>query len=218
MKSHGITLILIAACMTAVPAWGQQNTERGAVLGGLAGGIAGAAIGKQNGETGAGAIVGGALGLMTGAAIGNVKDEEIARARAQAYYQQQMAYRQARAVSPSDVVNMTRNGLSEQVIITHIRQNGVQYEPQVSDVIAMHQQGVTENVINAMQQASRAPAPAPTVVPAPRYSPVIVEEFYLGAPSCYGRPFPYYYGHHHHYHGYHYRPRPGFHWGISVGR
>jgi uncharacterized protein YcfJ len=217
MKLCCLPLILVAACMTASPARGQQNTERGAVLGGLTGGLAGAAIGKQNGETGAGALVGGAIGLMTGALIGNAKDEEIARGRAQAYYQQQMAYRQARAVSPADVVNMTQNGLSEQVIITHIRQNGVQYQPQVADIIALHQQGVSQNVITAMQQASLPAAPVPTAViaPAPRYTPVIVEQYRYVAPPCYARPYPYYYrpyyGGHHHHHG------SGLHWGISIG-
>jgi len=214
MKSSCIPLILVAACMTAAPAQGQQHTERGAVLGGVAGGLAGAAIGNQNGEAGAGALVGGALGLMTGALIGNAKDEEIYRHRAYAYQQQQLAYRQARAVSPADVVNMTRNGLSEQVIITHIRQNGVQYQPQVADVISLHQQGVSENVITAMQQASRGPVPTRAVVPAPRYSPVIVEEHHYVAPPCYHRPYPYHYRHR--YHGHHHH-RHGFHWGISIG-
>lgn len=216
MKSSCTLLMLVAACMTAAPAQGQQHTERGAVLGGVAGGLAGAAIGNQNGETGAGALVGGALGLMTGALIGNARDEEIYRQRAYAYQQQQLAYRQARAVSPADVVNMTRNGLSEQVIITHIRQNGVQYQPQVADVISLHQQGVSENVITAMQQAARGPVPPPAVVPAPRYSPVIVEEHRYVAPRCYSRPYPHYY-HHHHYHGHYRRHYPGFHWGISIG-
>jgi hypothetical protein len=217
MKSCCIPLLLVAACMTTSPAKGQQNTERGAVLGGLAGGLAGAAIGKQNGETGAGAVVGGALGLMTGELIGNAKDEEIARGRAQAQYQQQMAYRSSRAVSPADVVNMTRNGLGEQVIITHIRQNGAQHQPQVADIIALHQQGVSQNVITAMQQASLATAPPPSAVyaPAPRYAPVIVEQRHYVAPPCYPRPYSYHYRHH--YHGHHHHHDPGLHWGISIG-
>lgn len=214
LKSTCMPLMLVAACMIAAPANGQQNTERGAVLGGLAGGLAGAAIGDHNGEAGTGAVIGGALGVMTGALLGSAKDDEIHRRRAYAYQQQQLAYRQSRAVTPADVVTMTQNGLSEQVIITQIRQNGVQYEPQVADVISMHQQGVSQNVITAMQQTSPPTAPRPVAVPAPRYAPVIVEEHHYVTPPYYRRPYPYYYGHGYHDHHHH---DHGFHWGVSIG-
>jgi hypothetical protein len=190
----------------------SQNTERGAVIGGLGGALAGAAIGKHNGETAAGALIGGAVGLITGSAIGNAQDA--AQARQQAYYQQQAIYQQqqvSRAVSPQDVVMLTQNGVDPQIIITQIHANGVSRRIEVSDVIALHQQGVCEPVINAMQNARIATV----VVPAPVYSrPVVVQEhYYVSPPPVYYRTYP----HYHHWHGHHHHHRGGSHIHVGVG-
>ena len=82
--------------------------------------------------------------------IGNAKDQQIAREQQYYYQQQQLA---ARATSTTDVVSMTRSGLGDSVIINHIRTNGVQRQLDTHDIIALHQQGVSEPVITAMQDA-----------------------------------------------------------------
>jgi hypothetical protein len=197
-------------CLTNRPVLAQNHTERGAAVGGLTGAVVGAAIGENNGDAVPGAIIGGALGLITGAAIGDSVDQDIARTRA---YERQRFYH-ARAVSVADVVNMSHNRLSDAVIINHIHQNGVQRRLEVSDVIALHQQGVSEAVISAMQRAplvGYAP-PAPVV----RYeAPLVVERYHYVAPPPRYWPshFHYRHGHHRHYHS-----RPGLSWSISVGR
>jgi hypothetical protein len=185
----------------------QYHTDRGAVFGGLTGALAGAGIGEHNGEAGAGALIGGAVGLITGAAIGNSMDqEEAARARA---FQQHRAWQLSRAASISDVVTMSHNGLADDVIINHITQNGVQRRLEVADVISLHQQGVSEAVISAMQWAPvGGPLPPPSYRP-----PVIVQEHHYVRPPVHcwhGYPTysPYYHRHHH----------PGVHWSIAVGR
>jgi hypothetical protein len=43
--------------------------------------------------------------------------------------------------------------LSEQVIINYLQTNGVDHQLNVSEIISLHQQGVSENVISAMQRA-----------------------------------------------------------------
>lgn len=210
MQTRLLIPALIAATLIPTAVRAQGNTERGAVLGGVGGALAGAAIGKQNDETAAGALIGGAIGLITGGAIGNAKDEEINRQRA---YQEQMYWRMARAVSMQDVVTMTQNGLGEDVIINHIRQNGVQRQLEVGDVIALHQHGVSQRVIVAMQQAPLATAP---VVPAPPYQrPIVVEQYHYVTPPSYHWS----HGHHHHYHRYHNFPtqRSGFSWRVTFG-
>ncbi len=209
MKTRWLTATFIVLGMYPTIGRCQNYTERGAILGGLGGAAAGAAIGNKNDETAAGALIGGAIGLITGSAIGSAKDENVARQHA---YQQHMNNRMAHAVSTHDVVAMTQNGVSDDVIINHIRQNGVQQRIQVSDVISLHQRGVSQPVIAAMQQAPLATAP-PVV---PRYrSPVIVEEHhYVTPPYYYRRP----HFHHHHYHGpRRYYRQPGFSWGITFG-
>jgi outer membrane lipoprotein SlyB len=200
--------LLAVACLTTQSGGTAhaQNTQRGAVVGGLGGAIAGALIGDHNNKAGAGAAIGGAIGAVGGAVIGNARDKEIAQQRQQQYYaqqqrtyayqQQQLAATQA-AVSIGDIVNMSRSGLSESVMITQIQSRGVQQQLQVSDIILLHQQGVPESVITAMQNArvgAPVPAPAqPTVVVQP--SPVVVQEYVVPRYA----PPPYYY-HHHHYH------------------
>jgi hypothetical protein len=203
-------LLLLALFCEIIPAtlFAQHETKTGAVLGGLAGAAAGAAIGDHNGNAGAGALIGGALGLITGATIGDSIEQE--NARAQALHQQRM-YQLSRAVTISDVVTMTRNGLGDNVIVNYIQENGVQRRLEVADVISLHQQGVSEAVITAMQRARLATY---TPAPAPRYAaPVIIEERHYVTPPYYCWPDHVHYRHHYHHH----QARPGFHWGVRFG-
>ena len=133
-----------------------------------------------------------------------------AQQHAQYVRQQQLA----RAVSTQDVVTMTQNGISPDVMINHIRQHGVQRTLEVHDVIALHRQGVPEPVIAAMQRASIGPAPAAPSAVIRR--PVVVEERHYVAPVPYWHYYrvgpPRYHFHAHHPR----RVRPGVSWGISV--
>lgn len=170
-----------------------QNKSRGAVIGGLGGAVAGALIGDHNGKSGAGAAIGGAIGAVGGAVLGNARDQEISQQRQRQYYahqerayvhqQQQQAFIQA-AVSTSDIVSMSRSGLSDSVIINQIHSRGVQRQLQVNDIISLHQQGVSENVITAMQNAQIGSAPPNPVVVQQQpvvvhQQPVIVREQYV---------------------------------------
>jgi outer membrane lipoprotein SlyB len=207
-------LAVFSPCFVSRPVSAQGNTQRGATVGGIAGAVAGAAIGDHNGETGAGAAIGGIIGAFAGGLLGNAEDKQQAY-QSQRQYQQnqrQLAEYQRTAVSSNDIVAMTRNGLSEQVILNQIQQRGVQTRPQVAEIIALHQQGVSENIITAMQKAPYRPsqqnrqlgsvrrtpsqqhwdqqiiAPVRTYQSAPYYPP----------PRCYYYPEPIY----HHHRGY----------------
>lgn len=205
---------IATACLLPVVANAQVNQQRGATLGGLAGAVAGGLIGDNNGEAGAGAAIGGVVGAVTGGLLGNAADKEAALNQQQRIYQQQMQQQQQFAVTQSavsiaDVINMTRSGLSDSVIINQINQRGVQYTLQVPDIISLHQQGVREQVITAMQQAptgvqrvARVPAPVTQRVITP--APVIVEEHYL-VPHYAPPPYHYRRPVHHHQHGFHIR-------------
>jgi len=207
MKLHRLFLLLVAATMAVSTARAQQHTRQGAALGGIAGALAGAAIGENNGNAGSGALIGGALGLITGAAMGNARDEEAAAARAYDYH---LRTRSAHAVSMTDVINMTHNGLSDSVIIGHIQQNGVPRQLAVREIIALNQAGVSESVINAMQ---RAPLATAVPVAVPRYrAPMVVQRYHYVDPYYHWRP---HFSHHHHQR----RHQRGshVHWGFSVG-
>jgi hypothetical protein len=179
--------------------------DRGALLGGLTGAAVGGAIGDNSGNALPGAIIGSAVGAITGGAIGDGIDADLARSRAE--IEARMGRQMSGAVTTADVVAMTRAGLSEDVIATHIRANGVAQAPQVNDLIDLRNQGVSDFVIQAMQQAPPPPVAA-AVYPAPvPAGPVIVEHHYS---PWYHRPAPCFHFHHRGH-------RPRAHVGFSFG-
>lgn len=194
------TVVLMFACVPKVVS-GQQNTQRGATLGGLGGAIAGAIIGDNNNEAGAGAAIGGAIGAVAGGLLGNARDKEL---RGGLYPRTTIVPPQSvspvqpmyaptpqplGAVAMNDVIAMSRSGVSEAVILNQIQTRGVARQTQVSDIISLHQQGVSEAVITAMQSTSVAESvvalpPSTIVTPAP----VVVK------PRIYRHPSVYHYG------------------------
>lgn len=187
--------------------------DRGALFGGLTGAGVGAAIGDATGNAGAGAVIGSAVGALTGAAVGETIDADLARSRAE--IEARMGRQMQGAVTPQDVIAMTQAGLSDEVIITHIRANGVAQALAVNDLIGLRNVGVRDSVINAMQQTPPRSLPpnslygAPNAVYAPAYAapgPVVVEHYYQ--PS--GPPAMFHYHHH--------RPRGRVSWGVAFGR
>lgn len=181
----------------------QYHTAKGAGLGGAAGAIIGGVIGHQNDETAEGALIGGAVGAVAGGVMGRGRDNAEAdayRYQQWQYYNSQQQYQQQyqRAASLSDVIVMSRNGLSDAVIMNHIQLHGVQQRLTVQDVISLHQQGVSEPVISCMQSARVAGGYAVA-------SPVVVERQYHVVPA-YPAPPPYYRAYHYHG-GYGYRYR-----------
>ena len=179
--------------------------DRGAALGGLAGGLTGAAIGDHHGNAAGGALIGGAVGALTGAAVGDSMDAEVERR--QALIEARTGQRMANAVTSTDVTTMTASGLSDDVIVNHIRANGVAVQLTPGDIIQLHENGVSEKVINAMQQEASRRVVSPPVVAGP---PVIIEESYV-VPPYWG---PGWYPHRYRSVPYH-RQRPGVSWGLS---
>ncbi|MCH2125451.1 MAG: glycine zipper domain-containing protein [Pirellulaceae bacterium] len=201
---------VFVAILTTMLVWLQLGcksphyADQGAGIGAVTGALAGAAIGEHNGNAGAGALLGGALGALTGAAVGDVIDEEIARNNE--VIEARLGRQLAGATSMEDVIAMTEAGVPEPVIVSHIKANGVVQRPDAGDVITLHQQGVSEAVINSMQKGDSAAARA-SYAPQER---VIVEEHHWGS------PFPRSYHYHRPYHRY-YRPagRSRLHLGLS---
>jgi hypothetical protein len=192
---------LAAVCLFACGCNSPYRSDKGALFGGLGGAGLGAVVGNAVGNTGAGAAIGAGVGALSGAAIGGSLDEIEARNRAE------IEARLGRpapsgAVTIDDVVAMTRAGVTEEVIVTHVQNHGVVAPLRAPDLIMLQQQGVSPRVVNAMQTpvvpaAYAAPPPGviveqPYVVPAP---------YYWGPPPCYYRPYP----------------RRGFSWGVAVG-
>jgi hypothetical protein len=101
-------------------------------------------------------------------------------------------------VSTSDVVAMSRSGIDQELIVNHIRANGVAKKVDANDLIMLQNEGVSKYVITTLQTT---PGPTAQVAAQPMMvggpQPVIVEEHYYAPgyyrPRYYGPP-PYYYG------------------------
>jgi hypothetical protein len=73
-------------------------------------------------------------------------------ARSRAEVEARMGRQMQGAVTPQDVIAMTQAGLSDDVIATHIRANGMAQPLAANDLINLRNLGVRDSVINVMQQ------------------------------------------------------------------
>ncbi|MGD9721188.1 MAG: glycine zipper domain-containing protein [Pirellulales bacterium] len=192
-------VLLAAGCAS------PYRSDQGALFGGLTGAGLGALVGSASGNTGAGAAIGAGVGALSGAAVGGTLDDIEASNRAE------IAARLGRpaptgSVTIDDVVAMTRAGVAEEVIVTHVRNHGPARPPQASDLIVLQQQGVSPRVVQAMQSA---PPPAQAMAGPPM---VVAEPYPVPAPVYWGPPYGYY-----PYPPPCYRPyrRGGVHWGVG---
>jgi len=139
-----LALLSFPGCMS------PYYADRGALAGGLTGAGVGALVGDAAGNAGAGAAIGTAVGALTGAAIGTNIDADMARSRAE--IEARMGRQMQGAVTPQDVIAMTQAGLSDDVIATHVRANGMAQPLVANDLINLRNMGVRDGVINVMQQ------------------------------------------------------------------
>jgi len=152
MKVKLLALAGVASLLVGcVDPYGRPNyTGSGALIGGASGALLGASIDRRN--PGAGALIGGAAGLLTGSLIGNSMDHE-ARPR---YYPPPPVYP---AVPPpptgnqptvADIARMTREGLSEDVILSQITTTRAVYHLDSNAIIDLKNAGVSQKVITVM--------------------------------------------------------------------
>lgn len=180
-----IAPVLIAGCRS------PYYADRGAGIGALAGAGAGAIIGDATGgNAGSGALIGAGLGAMTGAVVGDEMDRLAAENRAQIAAQLGRQV-QAGAANIPEVVSMTQAGVDPVLIQNYVRTSGITQPLSANDVIYLTQQGVSTNVIQAMQTPTVQGPPVVASRP-----PVIVEEHYYGRPACYHPHFGYHHGFH----------------------
>lgn len=214
LAAPGLCLLLTMADTVAAqqyyyqppPSYYQNDTAAGAVVGGGLGAVTGALVGGKD-HRGGGALIGAGVGALTGGLIGNSVDKADQRAAATgtAVAAQANAQVAAQAVTNFDLVEMTRAGVGEDVIISTIRSRGGRFDLSPNGLIALKQSGVSDRVVMAAQSsgpASFAPAMAPAIIgppPAVIVQPAPVVRFYSG-PS-WGYHHHYYHHPHHHYHG-----------------
>ena len=140
-------MLLTTGCVA--PNGTPNNTASGALMGGAVGALSGAAIGGPR-HGGAGALIGAAVGALTGGAIGNSMDvQQQERLRAQAP-QTYVRVEQGQPLSTADVKALAKSGVSDDVIISQIRNSHTVYHLSTADIIDLHNSGVNERVIDFM--------------------------------------------------------------------
>ena len=183
--------VLLAGCVS--PQGQPDNTATGALVGGATGAIIGSVVARN---PGAGAAVGAAAGVIAGGMLGHGVD--------QAEQTRMQAMEPPPFVQPGpplgieDVKALAKAGLSDDLIVSQIRNSGTVYRLGAADIIALKTAGVSEKVIDCMintPNTARPPAPAAgTVVVEPAVYPVYPYPYY---------PYPYwgwyggYWGHGH---------------------
>jgi outer membrane lipoprotein SlyB len=185
------------------PSYYQNDTATGAVVGGGLGAVTGALVGGKD-HRGGGALIGAGVGALTGGLIGNAADaaDQRAAATGSAVVAQANAQVAALAVTNFDLVEMTRAGVGEDVIISTIRSRGGRFDLSPNGLIALKQSGVSDRVVMAAQSSTPgafAPAAAPAIIgppPVMYVQPAPVVRFYSGPSWGYHHHF-YHHPHHH---------------------
>ncbi|HVS35244.1 MAG TPA: glycine zipper domain-containing protein [Gemmataceae bacterium] len=157
----------------------------GMLAGGGLGALAGGAIGAATHHAGEGALIGAAagatLGGVTGAAVDN-HNVKVAAKDAQ----------QRRAQVIQDVVTLTHQGTSDQIIINEVQTAGLVYHLSGDEIAWLKQNNVHDCVVEAMQAMSYAPPPPPGAVVVGEPPPPVV--IYREPPPVIGVGFGYHRG------------------------
>jgi uncharacterized protein YcfJ len=137
----------------------ETKGQSGALVGGLGGAAVGAIIGHQSGHAGAGALIGAAVGTGGGYIAGNEMDKADAR-EADRYQRATRVDRESRyqasggsgrTVTKRHVIQWTRDGLKDEIIIDRIEQSGSVFSVTVMDENELRDAGVSEEVIRSMK-------------------------------------------------------------------
>ena len=171
-------LSIVVALPGCVDRYGRQDyTGSGALIGGASGAVLGAAIDRRN--PGTGALIGGAAGLITGGLIGSSMDEDRYRPyippppppyvpayippspppppppppSAPAPSSPQVIVTPPATGTPptvEEVKSMCRSGLSDDFVLSQIRNTRAVYHLDSATIIDLKNAGVSEKVIQGM--------------------------------------------------------------------
>ena len=153
---RNIGLILLVSCALCVVGCqnAQTRTGEGAVIGGILGTVAGGIIGHNDDRHGAeGAAIGAATGAVAGALIGSQinKNPQGATQPQGVQAAQQAQVNNPNQMNIPQIIDLSKQGVNEAVIIDKIRITNSKFHLTADDVSYLKQQGVSQNVISVMQ-------------------------------------------------------------------
>ena len=183
MNRAVVSSLVVLGVLSAAMLGCETKAGTGALVGGAAGAGLGAIIGNNtgHGHTAGGAAIGGVAGALGGALIGNEldkKDRQDQQARDREYYRDRDynrapsypasgdydrdPYRSGRSnnasantLSKNDVIDWTRRGDREDLIIDRIDHSGTVFHLSARDENQLRDAGVGEEVIRAMKDTAR---------------------------------------------------------------
>ncbi len=166
--------ISTTGCMS--PSGNPDYTASGA----LAGGATGAIAGSMGRHPGPGSLVGAAVGAVVGGIIGHGMDQtQEAQLRAQAP-QTLQRLEQSQPLTIIDVKALTKAGVSDDLVISQIRNSRTVYHLTTADIVDLKTAGVSEKIIDFMIntpsqiQAAQAAGVVGYAAPAPVVEQVVV--------------------------------------------
>jgi outer membrane lipoprotein SlyB len=137
----GLSLLLISC---------ESKTGTGAIVGAGTGALAGGLIGG-----GKGALIGGAIGTGAGALIGYGMDQNDREVMEQNSPQTMKRIDRGQPLTVDDVKQMSRNGLSDDVIINQIKATNTHYHLSTAEIVDLKNSGVSQRVIDYMIQSGQ---------------------------------------------------------------
>ena len=150
--------IIIVSCLALAlvgvgcetPEGRTDRTATGALTGAALGAGTGAIIGNQGGHAGGGAAIGGLVGALAGGIIGNSMDQQERETLARQSPQTLQRVEQGQPLGLADVKALAKSGVSDEVIISQIRQSRTAYRLTTAEIIDLKDAGVSEKVIDFM--------------------------------------------------------------------
>ena len=118
-------------------------------------------------HAGEGALIGAAAGMIAGGLIGNSMDQQQQEQLRQQAPQTYVRVDQGQPLGVADVKALAKAGISEDVIISQIRNSRTVYHLSAADIIDLRNAGVSDKVIDYMintPSTAGAAAPASTVM------------------------------------------------------
>jgi outer membrane lipoprotein SlyB len=159
------TAVLALGCYT--PEGRPDRTATGALTGGAIGAGTGAIIGNYAGHnTAEGAAIGGAIGLLTGGIIGNAMEQQQRETLERQSPQTMQRIEQGQPLGLADIKALAKAGVSDDVILSQIRNSHVVYRLTTAEIIDLKDAGVSNRVIDFMINTPSLYPPPP---PRPRY-------------------------------------------------
>ncbi len=131
------------------------SCESKAGTGALAGGGLGALSGGLITHSATGAVVGGAIGAAAGGLIGYALDEQDRKTMQQNSPNTLQKIDNKEQLDIQDVENMSKNGLSDDVIINQIKSTESVFHLTTDQIIELKNAGVSQKVIDYMIQTGQ---------------------------------------------------------------